>query len=338
MTNNFDYKNIIKRPRRLRYHPVMQNLVRETVLNANDLVAAVFVKHGENQKVAINSMPNFFQYSVDRLEEEIEELLALKIKAVIIFGIPEHKDNHASDSYNDNGIVQQAIRKIKPKFPDLLIISDICFCQYTDHGHCGILHEYNGSFTAENDTSLNLLAKQAVSHAKAGADVLAPSCMLDGMVAVMRQALDKAGFYNIPILSYAVKYRSAMYGPFGNAAGGSAKIGDRSSYQMDCANSDEALNEAMLDIEEGADIIMVKPAHTYLDIIYRIKSSYPHIPLAAYHPSGEYMLLKSAIASGAIEEKRSILEVVTSIKRAGANFIITYFAKDIAKWLINTEN
>lgn len=321
------------RPRRLRYNPIVRDLVRETHLSLNDLVAAIFVIHGENKKIAINSMPGFFQYSVDCLDEEIKEIIDLGIKAVIIFGLPETKDHTGSDAYHDHGIVQQAIRKVKTIAPELLVISDVCFCQYTPLGHCGVTHEHNGITCVENDQTLELLAKQAVSHAKAGADIVAPSGMIDGMVKAMRQALDQEGYYKIPILSYAVKYRSSMYGPFGQAAGGSAKVGDRRTYQMDPANSNEALREAMLDIEEGADMLMVKPAHTYLDIIYKIKQAYPFMPLAAYHPSGEYMMLKSAIAAGAIEEERSVLEVLTSIKRAGADFIITYFAKDAAKWL-----
>ncbi|MGB4191156.1 MAG: porphobilinogen synthase [Rickettsiales bacterium] len=331
--NNF---NLTARPRRLRYNPIIRDLVRENHLTIDDLVAAVFVKNGTNEKIAITAMPGFFQYSVDRLEEEVSEIVSLGIKAVIVFGIPEIKDAHGSDSFNDDGIAQQAIRKIKSIAPDLLVISDICFCQYTTLGHCGVVHEHNGITCVENDSSLDLLAKQAISHAKAGADILAPSGMLDGMVRTIRKALDNEGYYKIPILSYAVKYRSSMYGPFGEAAGGSAKVGDRRTYQMDPANSNEALREAMLDIEEGADMLMVKPAHTYLDIIYKIKQAYPYIPLAAYHPSGEYMMLKAAIAAGAIDEERSVLEVLTSIKRAGANFIITYFAKDVAKWLKNS--
>ncbi len=325
--------DILIRPRRLRYHPNIRDLVRETHVDVNDLVAAIFIKHGKNEKKPIASMPGFFNYTVDRLEEEINEILELNIKAVILFGIPASKDHTGSDTYSDHGIVQQAIRKIKSIAPSLLVISDVCFCQYTSSGHCGIVDEHNGVTTVANDMSLELLAKQAISHAKAGADILAPSGMLDGMVRVMRNALDREGFYKIPILSYAVKYRSAMYGPFGEAAGGAAKMGDRQTYQMDPANGSEALREAMLDIEEGADMLMVKPAHTYLDIIYRIKQGYPFIPLGAYHPSGEYMMLKSAIANGSIDEKRSVMEVITSIKRAGANFIITYFAKDVARWL-----
>lgn len=325
--------NITTRLRRLRYNPIIRDLIRETHLSINDLVQPVFVRYGKNQKVAINSMPGFFQYTIDRLVEEIDQISKLKIKAIILFAIPENKDSVGSDSFSDNGIAQQAIRKIKEISPNLLIFSDICFCQYTDHGHCGAAHEHNGELVMENDQSLSLLAKQAVSHARAGADVLAPSGMIDGMVAVMRRALDQHGFYQTPILSYAVKYRSSMYGPFAEAAGGAAKIGDRQSYQMDPANGKEALREAALDIEEGADMLMVKPAHTYLDIIFRIKQAYPYMPLAAYHPSGEYMLLKSAISNNSIDEQRSILEVLTSIKRAGADFIITYFAKDVAPWL-----
>lgn len=325
--------NINVRPRRLRYNPNIRDLVRETQVTINDLVAAVFVKAGINEKKTIASMPGFFQYTLDKLGEEIQEIIDLGIKAIIIFGIPENKDHLGSDAYDDNGITQQAIRKIKSIAPDLLVISDICFCQYTSLGHCGVVHEHNNIITVANDTTLELLAKQAISHAKAGADMLAPSGMLDGMVRTIRTALDSQGLYKIPILSYAVKYRSAMYGPFGEAAGGAAQAGDRQTYQMDLANSNEALREAMLDIEEGADILMVKPAHTYLDIIYRIKQNYPYIPLAAYHPSGEYMMLKSAIANGSLDEQRSVMEVITSIKRAGANFIITYFAKDIARWL-----
>jgi len=325
--------NLPVRLRRLRYNSTIRDLVREHKLSIDDLVAAVFVKHGKQEKVAISSMPGFFQYSVDKLEEEINELKSLKIKAIILFGIPEHKDHLGSDSFDDNGIIQQAIRKIKAIAPELLVISDICLCQYTEKGHCGVVHEHKDIIEMENDASLSIIAKQAISHAKAGADMIAPSGMLDGMVKVLRNALDEEGFYHIPILSYAVKYRSAMYGPFGDAAGGAAKVGDRRSYQMDPANANEALREAMLDIEEGADILMIKPAHTYLDIIYRIKQAYPYMPLAAYHPSGEYVMLKLATAQGVLEEERSVLEVVTSIKRAGADFIITYFAKDIARWL-----
>ncbi len=325
--------NLNIRLRRLRYNPVVRDLIRQTHLSVNDLVASIFVKYGKNEKKPISSMPGFFQYTVDRLDEEINEIVALGIKAVLVFGIPEKKDHLGSDSYSDNGIAQQAIRRIKAIAPGLLVISDLCFCQYTESGHCGVVHEHNGCADVENDASLKLLGMQAVSHAKAGADIVAPSGMLDGMVKTIRKALDEAGFYQTPILSYAVKYRSAMYGPFGAAAGGAAKFGDRRTYQMDPANGDEALREAILDIEEGADILMVKPAHTYLDIIYRVKQAYPFMPMAAYHTSGEFTMLKAAIAQGCIEEKHSVLEVITAIKRAGADFIITYFAKDIALWM-----
>lgn len=327
-------QDIIIRPRRLRFNPVVRDLVRETHLHIDDLVAAIFVKAGNNQKIAINSMPGFFQYSVDLIHEEIEALLKLGIKAVIVFGLPANKDYLGSESFDDEiGVVQQAIKKIKQISPSMLVIADVCFCQYTELGHCGVVHEHNEMISVDNDKTLELLAKQAVSFAKAGADIIAPSGMMDGMVKAIRTALDKNEYKYIPILSYAVKYRSVMYGPFAEAAGGAAKKGDRQTYQMDPANGNEAIKEAMLDVEEGADILMVKPAHTYLDIIYRIKQAYPYIPVAAYHPSGEYMMLKSAIEKGFMEEKRAILEVVTSMKRAGANIIITYFAKEIAQFL-----
>lgn len=324
-----------KRPRRLRNSANIRDLVRENHLIKDDLIACVFVRHGSNLKIAINSMLGFFQYSVDRLEEEITEISNLGIKAVMVFGIPSEKDHHGSSSFCENGVVQQAIRKIKKIAPSLTVISDICFCQYTTLGHCGIVQEKNDIVTIDNDESLKILAKQALSHARAGADILAPSGMLDGMVKTIRSVLDQNGYSYLPILSYAVKYRSVMYGPFGEAAGGAAKVGDRQTYQMDPANSDEALREAMLDIEEGADILMVKPAHTYLDIIYKIKQQFPFMPVAAYHPSGEYMMLKLAIEKGAIEERRGVMEVLLAMKRAGASLIITYFAKDVAKWLSN---
>lgn len=321
------------RLRRLRYNEKLRDLVRETHLSINDLVAAVFVKHGKGGVDPISSMPGFFQYSVDTLDDEIKEIHNLGIKAIIIFGIPEYKDHLGSDAYHDNGIVQQAIRKIKSIAPELLVIADLCFCQFTETGHCGVVHEHRGIIDVENDLTLSLLGKQAVSMARAGADIVAPSGMMDKMVREIRKNLDNEGFYQTPILSYAVKYRSSMYGPFAAAAEGAAKIGDRRTYQMDPANGNESIREAMLDVEEGADMLMVKPAHTYLDIIYRVKNAYPYMPLAAYHTSGEFALLKSAIKEGLLDERRGVLEVLTSIKRAGADIIITYFAKDVAKWL-----
>lgn len=332
---NIENKNITFRPRRLRYNSVIRDLVRETVLTINDLVLPIFVTHGTNIKNPILPLPGHYQFSLDMLDKEIKEISNLGIKAIILFGIPEIKDSYGSNSYDEQGIIQQAIKKIKDIAPDLLIMTDLCFCQYTDHGHCGIITEHHHTLDMDNDATLNILATQAISHAKAGADVIAPAGMVDNMVHTIRTALDNTGFYKIPIMSYAVKYRSAMYGPFGAAAGGAAKFGDRSSYQMDIANSNEALKEAYLDINEGADILMIKPAHTYLDIIYRIKEQYPYMPIAAYHVSGEFAMLKAAIQNGWLEEQRTVLEVISSIKRAGASIIITYFAKDLAKWLNN---
>jgi porphobilinogen synthase len=317
----------------MRYHPTLRDFVRETHLSINDLVLPLFIRHGVNEKRPIASMPGHFQWSVDRLQEEIEEIITLGIKSVILFGIPENKDGMGSDSYSDDGVIQQAIRLIKSVAPKLLVISDICFCQYTDHGHCGVAKECEGVLDMDNDRTLELLAKQVVSHAKAGTDIVAPAGMVDGAVETIRKALDEAQFFHLPILSYAVKYRSAMYGPFGQAAEGAAKIGDRSSYQMDPANGREALREVMADIKEGVDLLMVKPAHTYLDVIFRVKQQYPYIPLFAYHVSGEYAMLKAAFANRWLDEQRTILEVVTSIKRAGADVVITYFAKDLAIFL-----
>lgn len=321
------------RLRRMRYNPALRDLVRETHLSLNDFVLPLFIRHGVNEKRPISSMPGHFQWSVDRLQEEIEEVVSLGIKSVILFGIPENKDGVGSDSYSENGVIQQAIRQIKSIAPELLVISDICFCQYTDHGHCGVIEERGSIFDMDNDPTLELLAKQAVSHAQAGTDILAPAGMVDGAVGVIRRALDEAGFSHLPILSYAIKYRSAMYGPFGQAAEGAAKIGDRSSYQMDPANVREALREAMADVDEGVDLLMVKPAHTYLDVIFRVKQQYPYIPLFAFHVSGEYAMLKAAFASRFLDEPRTIVEVVNAIKRAGADVVITYFAKDLARIL-----
>lgn len=315
------------RLRRLRYHPQVRNLVQETHIHLDRLVLPLFVRHGANIKNAIASMPGHFQWSVDRLPEEIETLNKLGIKNIILFGIPEHKDALGKDSYSDNGIIQTAVKTIKKISPDMLVMTDVCFCEYTDHGHCGVINATND---VDNDKTLELLAKQAVSHAKAGADIIAPSGMIDGAVKTIRTALDAANFQHIPILSYAVKYASCMYGPFRDAAEGAPKFGDRRGHQMNIANSNEALHEAALDIQEGADMLMVKPAHTYLDVIYRVKQAYPTLPLGAYHPSGEFAMIKAAAEKGWIDEKRAVHEVLTSIHRAGADFIITYFVKDVA--------
>lgn len=317
------------RTRRLRRHPVLRELVRETELNLKDLVLPLFLKGDAGEKKSIPSMPGHYQIPLSKLPQEISELSSLGIASVILFGVPSQKDPHGKDSYSPSGIVQKGIRKIKEHFPDFLIISDICFCEYTDHGHCGILHEKG---EIDNDCTLKLLVKQAVSHAEAGTDVIAPSGMMDGMVQALRSGLDEAGFSHLPILSYSVKYHSSLYGPFRQAAEGAPSFGDRSTHQMDPANAREALREVCSDVQEGADMLMVKPAHSYLDVIYRVKQAHPHIPLGAYHTSGEFGMLKAAAEKGWVDEKKAVLEVLQGIKRAGADFIITYYAKEVAEW------
>lgn len=320
------------RLRRLRQNEVLRGLVRETHLNVDKLILPLFIKHGVNVKNPITSMPGHFQLSIDQLEEEIKTITALGIKSVILFGIPADKDPLGKNAYSDNGVIQAAIPVIKKLAPNLLVISDVCFCEYTDHGHCGVVteHKEGCDVAVDNDKTLELLCKQAVSHAKAGADIIAPSGNMDGMVYAIRHALDDAGFQQIPILSYAVKYASGMYGPFRQAAEGAPKFGDRRTYQMDFANGNEAIRECQLDIAEGADMLMVKPAHTYLDVIYRVKQHFPEIPLCAYQTSGEFAMIKAAAANGWIDERKCRTEVLTSIHRAGADFIITYFAKEVA--------
>lgn len=320
------------RMRRLRGHPKLRDLIRENSLSVNDLVLPLFIRYGMNIKNPIASMPGHFQYSIDRLPDAICEIVGLKIPAIILFGIPETKDAMGSAALQPNGVIQQAIKAIKAQAPELLIMTDLCFCEYMDHGHCGVISETEKK-EVDNDATLQLLAKQAVSHAQAGADIIAPSGMMDGMVQAIRIGLDEAGFSNIPILSYAVKYASAMYGPFREAAEGAPKFGDRKTYQMDPANGAEALRESALDILEGADMLMVKPAHTYLDIIYRVKQAHPDVPLGAYHVSGEYAMIKAAAKNGWLDEKAAVLEILTAMKRAGADFILTYYAKEVAGWL-----
>lgn len=324
------------RMRRLRSHLKIRELVKETRLTVNDLILPLFVRSGEGIKNPIVSMPGHFQLSVDQLGDEIRLINDLGIPGVILFGIPTEKDANGHCALDDQGVVQLAISTIKDISPDLLVISDICFCEYTDHGHCGVLSERTGQLDVDNDLTLDLLAAQAVSHAQAGADVIAPSGMVDGMVQAIREGLDEAGYEYIPILSYSVKYCSALYGPFREAAQGTPKFGDRSTYQMDPANAREALRECALDLQEGADMLMVKPAHTYLDVIYQVKQAFPQVPLGAYHVSGEYTMIKLAAERGYIDEKKAALEILTSIKRAGADFIITYFAKDLAYWLASS--
>ena len=317
-----------KRLRRLRYNPIVRDMVRETVLTKNDLIYPLFVVPGTKVKNEVRSMPGVFQMSIDVVVEECKEIVQLGIPAIILFGIPEHKDEVGSGAYDPNGIIQQAVRAIKKEVKNLLVITDVCMCEYTSHGHCGIL---DGERIL-NDATVELLAKEAVTHAHAGADVIAPSDMMDGRVAAIRKALDENGFEEIPILSYAVKYASGYYGPFRDAAESAPAFGDRRSHQMDVANSNEALREAETDIEEGADIIMVKPAGAYLDIIYRVKEKF-EMPTAAYQVSGEYAMIKAAGKLGWIDEQRVMMESLIAIKRAGADMILTYFAKDVAKLL-----
>ncbi|MCT4607377.1 MAG: porphobilinogen synthase [Marinisporobacter sp.] len=320
--------NLLNRPRRLRRNAAVRSLIQETVLNVNDFIYPLFVVEGEGIKEEIESLSNTYHFSVDMLEREINEITNLGIKAVILFGLPNKKDSFGSEAYNDEGIVQKAIREIKKINKDLLVVTDICMCQYTDHGHCGILR--NGY--VDNDETLGYLAKIALSHAKAGADMVAPSDMMDGRISAIRSILDENGFTEVSVMAYSAKYASAFYGPFRAAANSAPECGDRKSYQMDPANSDEALREVELDIEEGADIVMVKPALSYLDVIRRVKDNY-NMPLAAYNVSGEYAMIKAAAKQGLIDEKGIVLEKLLSMKRAGADIIITYHAKDAAKWL-----
>ncbi len=321
------------RLRRLRQHPALRNLVRETALSPHDFIYPLFVRHGSGQEVPINSMPGQFQFSVDLLQSEIEEIVSLGIPAVILFGIPEHKDHVGSDATSDDGIVQQAVRAIKAQSPDLLVITDVCLCEFTDHGHCGFVTGEGAKTDVDNDETLKLLVREALSHVQAGADMIAPSGMMDGMVTTLRTGLDARGFARIPIMSYAAKFASAFYGPFREAAESAPQFGDRRSYQMDPANGREAMREIDLDVSEGADILMVKPALSYLDVIHEAKRRYPEVPLAAYNVSGEYAMIKAAAQAGWIDEQRTALEVLLSIKRAGADIILTYFAKDACRWL-----
>ncbi len=320
------------RLRRLRHHPVVRDLVRETTLSVHDLILPLFVRPGKGVKKEIASMPGNYQLSVDRLIDEVGEAVGLGVKAFILFGIPAYKDATGSSAAADDGIVQQALRAVRAAHKDVLLITDECFCEYTDHGHCGVLSEYGGRTDVDNDATLPLLAQQCVSHARAGADMVAPSGMMDGMVGAIRAGLDEAGFRWLPIMSYAAKYASGFYGPFRDAAESPPQFGDRNGYQMDPANGDEALREVALDLEEGADLIMVKPALAYLDIIRRVKERFG-VPVAAYNVSGEFAMVKAAAQKGWIDERRVALEILTGIKRAGADMILTYYARDAARWL-----
>lgn len=318
------------RPRRLRQNELFRNLIAETTLSANDLVYPLFVMHGKNIRKEIKAMPGVFQLSVDELVKEAKELVKLGIKAVILFGIPKIKDEAATQAYVEDGIVQQAIRALKKEVKGLLVITDVCLCEYTSHGHCGIIKDD----IVQNDVTLEILAQTALSHAEAGADMVAPSDMMDGRIAAIRSTLDEAGFSDTPIMAYSAKYASAFFGPFREAAHSTPAFGDRKTYQMDPPNSIEALRETALDIEEGADIVMVKPAIAYLDVVKAVKEEFGY-PTAAYNVSGEYSMVKAAAAAGMIDERKVVIEIMTSLKRAGADIIITYHAKDVAKWLNN---
>lgn len=318
------------RPRRLRTTPGLRRMVRETELNPADFIYPIFVTHGRNIRQPIASMPGIAQLSVDEAVREAEKTAELNIPAVLLFGLPAAKDPIGEENFATDGIVQQAIRAIKHEFPEMVVITDVCLCEYTDHGHCGLLDDHGHVL---NDETLPILADAAISHAEAGADVVAPSGMMDGMVAAIRVGLDAAGFSNLPIMSYAVKYASAFYGPFRDAADGAPKFGDRKTHQMDPANGREALREAALDVAEGADFLMVKPALAYLDIIRQLRDKFPELPLAAYNVSGEYAMLKAAAANGWLDEERAVLETLIGIKRAGADLIITYHALAAAAWL-----
>ncbi|MCM3547400.1 porphobilinogen synthase [Shouchella clausii] len=316
------------RHRRLRQSDAIRRMVRETTLQADDLIYPLFVTEEKNKKTEVPSMPGVYQFSLDRLNEEVGEVERLGIPAIILFGVPSEKDACGSQAYAEEGIVQRAIRQVKHTFPNMVVIADTCLCEFTDHGHCGLVKEGD----VLNDESLALLTKTAVSQAEAGADIIAPSNMMDGFVYAIRNGLDEAGFTDIPIMSYAVKYASAFYGPFRDAANSAPAFGDRKTYQMDAANREEALREARSDVEQGADFLIVKPALSYLDIVREVKNE-TGMPLVAYNVSGEYAMVKAAAQNGWIDEKAMVMETLISMKRAGADLILTYHAKDVANWL-----
>lgn len=324
----------IIRNRRLRASAALRNLVRETRLSAHDFIYPVFVTEGTGVKEEIRSMPGVYHWSLDTLEDEIREVAELGIQAILLFGVPDHKDEVGSEAYGNNSIVQRATRQIKQWRPDLLVVADTCLCQFTRHGHCGVVHrdERTGRVDVANDESLRLLVKTAVSQAEAGADIIAPSNMMDGFVQAIRLGLDEAGFEHVPVMSYSVKYASAFYGPFRDAAHSAPQFGDRRTYQMDPANVREALREAESDVVEGADMLMVKPALAYLDVIRLLKEQFD-LPLVAYNVSAEYSMVKAAAMQGWLDERAIVLETLLGMKRAGADMIITYFAKDAARWL-----
>ncbi|WP_087971818.1 porphobilinogen synthase [Oceanobacillus rekensis] len=321
-----------KRHRRLRSSSAIRSMVRETHVRAEDFIYPMFVIEGENVKNEVPSMPGVYQLSFDLLLDEVREVYELGIKSVIFFGVISEKDEIGTGAFAHDGIIQEATRMVKKEFPELLVVADTCLCEYTSHGHCGVIHDHD----VENDESLKLLAQTAVSQAEAGADIIAPSNMMDGFVAVIREALDDAGYSHIPIMSYAVKYASAFYGPFRDAADSTPQFGNRKTYQMDPANRLEALREAESDVSEGADFLIIKPAMSYLDIVREVRDNF-NVPIVAYNVSGEYAMVKAAARNGWIDEKALVMEKLTSMKRAGADLIISYFAKDVANWLRENE-
>ena len=320
------------RPRRLRQNPALRKMVRETRLSAEQLVLPLFARRGSKLRNPVKSMPGVFQFSPDEILKTAQEAYALGVPAVLLFGIPEKKDEKASEAHARNGIVAQTIRLLKKELPGLLVIADVCLCEYMSHGHCGIVKEGRSGVIIDNDSSLKLLARSALSYAEAGADIVAPSDMMDGRVAAIRKTLDTEGFQDTPIMSYAAKFSSAFYGPFRDAAESAPKFGDRRSYQMDAANAAEALREVALDIQEGADIVMVKPGLAYLDLVYRVKSTFGY-PTAIYSVSGEYSMMKAAALQGWIDERAIVMESLLGMRRAGADILITYSATDAARWL-----
>ncbi len=332
--------NLVHRPRRLRRTPAIRAMVRETTVTTDDFIYPLFITHGNGVRKPISSMPGVDQLSVDQLAAEAESIASLGIPAVMLFGIPASKDPVGVENFDEDGIVQQAVKELKKAVPELVVVTDVCLCEYTDHGHCGILNSGDAPLHRGleegyvlNDETLDVLGRVAVSHAAVGADIVAPSGMIDGMVEAIRNSLDEHDFSQIPIMSYAVKYASGFYGPFRDAADGAPKFGDRKTHQMDPGNVREALKESALDVEEGADFLMVKPALAYLDVISRVSDAFPEIPMVAYNVSGEYSMIKAAAANGWIDEQKTAMEVLTAIKRAGADLIITYHAKDAANWL-----
>ena len=324
---------MFKRNRKLRSSALMRNLIKDVYLTKEDLIYPIFVEEGENIKTEIASMPDIFRFSIDRIDEELQEIVKLGIKSILLFGIPKHKDECATSSYDDNGIVQQAIRYIKKNYPEILVIGDVCCCEYTSHGHCGVLDE-NGY--VKNDETLKILSKIALSYAKAGVDIIAPSDMMDGRIEKINEILENNGYFDIALMSYAVKYSSAYYGPFRDAADSAPKFGDRKTYQMDFRNSVDALPEVAEDVRQGADIIIVKPALSYSDIMMKDKENF-NVPVVAYNVSGEYSMVKAASKNGWIDEEKIVMEQMYGFKRAGATAIITYFAKDVARYLENEK-